>query len=310
MLRTLLITASLALGFAAGLAGGAMPALAQSEFSAAAFVNESIITRYDVEQRAKVLQLTGVPQTDSLNDQALQNLIDDKIKRAAAKDEGVTLDQPTFEGARANVAKALQVAPDQLDAALRKRGISPEALNDFLQGEVLWGMLIRYKFGAFAKVTDADIDAAIGERGLNEKVTYNLGELSIPNGNDPAATMSQARKIAADVRGGADFKAQARQYSRSPTRSRGGVVGWVPEDRLPPEVRSALKDVPVGGVTDPIKVPGGVAVLTVFDKRVQQVTINGETRDQIRSRLIAERLAGRADEYLKQLRAKAYIEKL
>jgi peptidyl-prolyl cis-trans isomerase SurA len=281
---------------------------AQSAFSAAAFVNDAIITQYDVDQRAKLLTVAGAPKDDGLRALALRSLIDEKLKREAGKIEDVSAPQDAIDQAMETFARSLRVAPDKLEARLKSAGVSSGALRDFLETDVIWGGVIRKRYGSRANVTEADVDAEIAESGLTEKVTYNLGELSMPDGANPAANLAKARKIAAELRAGANFQDQARTHSRSPTREKGGVVGWVPADRLPPDIAKALEGLEAGGVTDPIKVRGGVAILTVFDKRVEEVTINGETREGIRRRLISQRLEGYANTYLEELRSVAYIE--
>lgn len=301
MLRTILVMALLTFA--------SPPAEAQSAFSAAAFVNDSIITQYDVEQRAKLLTVAGAPRTDDLREMALQSLIDEKLKRRAGKDAGAAASEESLGQAMEVFARSLRIAPEKLEAQLRGAGVSQGALRDFLETDVIWGSVIRQRFGSRVDLTDADLDAEIAGKGLTQKVTYNLGELSMPDGANPGANLANARKIAADVRGGARFQDMARKHSRSPTRDKGGAVGWVPADRLPPDIATALESLEVGGVTDPIKVRGGLAVLTVFDKRVEEVTIDGETREAIRRRLIGQRLEGFAKDYLEKLRSAAYIEK-
>ena len=301
MLRMLLILAILTFA--------SPPAEAQSAFSAAAFVNDAIITQYDVEQRAKLLTVAGAPKDGNLRALALQSLIDEKLKREAGKTLGIGASEDVLAQAMQNFARTLRVAPDKLEARISNAGVSPGALRDFLEADVIWGSVVRQRYGSRVNVTEADVNAEIDASGLTEKVAYNLGELSMPDGANPAANLAKARKIAADVRAGASFQDQARTHSRSPTRDKGGVIGWVPAERLPPEIAAALAPLEKGGVTDPIKVRGGVAVLTIFDKRVEEVTIDGETREAIRRRLLGQRLEGYARDYLEELRANAYIER-
>ncbi len=300
MLRTVLLLVSIMLA--------APPALAQSAFSAAAFVNDQIITQYDLEQRERILKIAGVPNNSELRAAAMRHLIDEKLKRGAAKRAGVAAPSGALNQAMETFARSLRISADQLQARLKSAGVSPGALRDFLEGDVVWGLLIRQRYGSRANVTDEDVEEEIQRSGLTEKVTYNLAELSMPDGPDPAATRARARKIVADIRAGASFTDMVRQHSRSPSRDKGGSVGWVPADRLPPDIAPALAALEIGGVTDPINVRGGVAILTVLDKRVEEVTLTGETRDAVRRRIEFQRLEGYARDYLEELRGAAYIE--
>ena len=71
----------------------------------------------------------------------------------------------------------------------------------------------------------------------------------------------------AELHAGAPFPVVASQFSESQSALEGGALGWVQPNRLDPEVARVVAEMPVGAVSNPIKVPGGLAVVTLQGKR-------------------------------------------
>jgi peptidyl-prolyl cis-trans isomerase SurA len=69
------------------------------------------------------------------------------------------------------------------------------------------------------------------------------------------------------VRGGASFVAYARQFSEASTAGLGGDLGWVRAEQLNDAVASAVAALQPGQITDPLPVPGGVAIMALIEKR-------------------------------------------
>lgn len=300
MLRSLLLAAALALA--------ASPAAAQDRYAPAAFVNDEIITNYDVEQRQRLLAMTGAPRAADLRRAALDSLVDEALKRSAGQSAGIVITEEQVDAGLDQFARRNNLTPERLASLLNQNRVARSALRDFIRTELIWRGLINRRFGSRGTPTEAEIAAAVASSRFVEKTTYNLGEISLPYGNSKDAVTRQAEDISRRINGGADARALAREHSRAATRAKGGEVGWVPEDRVPPRIASALRLTPTGGATAPIEVPGGVVILTVFDKRVETVTQEGESREEVSERLRNESLGQAAAEYMQELRARAYIE--
>ncbi|MFN3614476.1 MAG: SurA N-terminal domain-containing protein, partial [Rubrimonas sp.] len=104
------------------LSGVATPAGAQSPFEAAAIVNDQIVTRYDVDQRRRLLVLNGAPAADA-GALALNQLIDDALRREAAQRVGVAATDSGVQNAVAEYAAQRNLSPDALNGALQRAGV-------------------------------------------------------------------------------------------------------------------------------------------------------------------------------------------
>ena len=59
----------------------------------------------------------------------------------------------------------------------------------------------------------------------------------------------------------------AAQFSQNQTALQGGELGWVQANQLDPEVARLVAEMPVGAISNPVKVPGGFSIVTLQGKR-------------------------------------------
>ncbi len=297
------LAAALALGAPAG---GAAAQAAPEAFEAAAFVNGRSITNFDVEQRRRLLGLgRGGPAPREI---AVDSMVDQRLKRAAAEAAGVQVSPEEVEAALGRFAAAQGGDPESFERELRRAGVSLAAAREFVETELMWSAMISRNFGPSVSVGDAELDAEIAARDLDREVSYELGEISIP-GADPAAAAAEAREVLAEYRAGGDWAALARRHSRAPTARQGGRVGWLPAERLPPGIAGQVAGLEPGEATEPFEVPGGAVILALFDRRETPREIDAETRERLRAQMIERRLARRGEGRLMELKAEAYVER-
>jgi peptidyl-prolyl cis-trans isomerase SurA len=258
----------------ATMAGAFAPqaAHAQSRFEAAAKVNDKVITRYDVEQRERLLVLNGAPRDAKLSQLALDQLIEDKLKLEAAARAGIT---PPDDAARRVMedyarARGIESVP-ALENRLERAGVDPSALRDALIADSLWGDAVRRRFGSRADPSEAELDQELALASSGQARSWRLSEIVIQNRGGEGTAMARAQEIARRLAGGEDFAAIARRESAAPSAAQGGEIGWVSESALSAPLAAALAETRDGGVTEPVPVSGGVAILKREDYRVEEV---------------------------------------
>ncbi len=264
--------AAMAIALSLGAAG------AQTRFEPAAVVNDSVVTRFDVEQRIRLLG--GRPQDGELREAALDQLIDDRLKMEAARRAGVTPSESAIRDAVENYAAQRNVDVSQLEQGLGRAGVSLSALEDALAPQLAWVEVVRRRFGARAEPTQAEIEQEAALAAAGQARSFRLSEIAVPvAGRSEAAVRAQAERLVADLRRGADFAATARRASASPSAAQGGDIGWVPETALPLAAVDAINAAAVGGVTNPIPVPGGLLILRVHERRTE--TLGADSRQTV-----------------------------
>ncbi|MBC7479089.1 MAG: peptidylprolyl isomerase [Pseudorhodobacter sp.] len=241
------------------------PVLAQqSEFAPAVYVNAQVISQYEVKQR--VLFMTLLRQPGDITKAAMSTLIDDSLRREAAKALDVTVSDDEVKAGMAEFASRAKLPLDEFVKALGKGGVEPETLRDFVEAGLLWRGVIRAKFVEGTKVSDAEIDRAIGAGAASGgELRVLLSEIVIPTGGTVnALALAQRLKLTATTP--QTFSMAAQNYSKSATARAGGVLGWIPVSALPPAVAPRILALKVGEVSDPISIPGAGQLFLLRDK--------------------------------------------
>jgi peptidyl-prolyl cis-trans isomerase SurA len=149
-------------------------------------------------------------------------------------------------------------------------GVSQRTLIDQIRTQLGWGQVLREQLGQQVNISDAEIAAR--QRILAQQVgkpEFRVGEIFVPV-EDPAATADAERfaeTVIAELRRGAAFPVVAAQFSQNQTALQGGELGWVQANQLDPEVARLVAEMPVGAISNPVKVPGGFSIVTLQGKR-------------------------------------------
>lgn len=293
------------------------PAATQTMFRPVAVVNDSAITGYDLAQRAQIMVAMGfnAASADALRAAALDRLIEDRLKLQEAKRAGLTATPEQIAAGIEEVAQNANLSVDEFRALMSAQGVTEQALNDLVAADLVWRDLVRGRFARRIEPGEAEIDAEIALLGQRAAVSYRIAEIGLPStdaGRSEAETRALADRLSESLNNGGDFDKAVRTYSRAPSAARGGEVGWVPANRMPPEIDRALASLEPGQVTRPIVVSGGYSILKLIERRNDAGdTIDPsdpELRERIRKRLIGQQISRLAEGLLQELRRDALIE--
>lgn len=241
-------------------------AWAQSAFSPAITVNDSVISSYELDQRAKLLTLFRTP--GNVNELAREQLIEERLKESLLKSTGRRLSEEALATEVEAFAGRANLTTEQFTTILAQNGVDKSTLEQFVRMGVSWRDYIRARYRSQVVITDADIDRAIAQStGGADGIEVLLSEIIIPAPPPRAAqAMAQAERIS-QLTSFAAFEAQARQVSALPSRVRGGRLNWLPISNYPPAVQSIILDLSPGEVTAPLPITNGVALFQMRDIR-------------------------------------------
>jgi len=240
-----------------------------------AVVNGDVITNVDVENRTRLFALsTGLPMSpeilDRLKPQILRQLIDERLRMQEVQRRKIVVPDKDIAAAMAQIAQRNNMAPDALRAKLAADGVSLATLIDQIRTQLGWTQVLREQLGDQAQVTNAQV--AEQQRLLDQltgKPEFQVGEIFIPV--DDPANQANAERFAeiviGELRKGAPFGLVAAQFSQTQSALQGGEVGWVQPNQLDPAVASLVAQMPVGAISNPVRVPGGYSIVTVQGKR-------------------------------------------
>lgn len=267
------------LAIAAGLLfGAAAPAAAQNPFEPIVYINDSAVTRYELQQRMRFMQVLGAPGADAAS--AEEALISDRLKNFAAQQLGIEVTDEGLQAGLEEFASRAGLSAAEFTVALERAGVERQAYRDFVQAGVAWRGVVRQRLVPQVQVSEAEIDQELKRQVETPIVTrVLLSELIIPapQGRE-AAAMERARTIAGGQPSEAQFAAAARQYSAAGSAAAGGRLNWVDLENLPPALRPVILALQPGQTSQPLTVPGAVVL---FHLRDTQGTLRPGAREQV-----------------------------
>jgi peptidyl-prolyl cis-trans isomerase SurA len=277
--RLLLVLAAamtLAIAAAAERPRVALPARNPDDAAAiVAVVNGDVISRADVDNRRRLFALsTGLPVTqdvlDRLTPQVTRQLIDERLRLQEVERRKIVVSDQEIANAIGQVERANNMPPGALRAKLVSDGVEMRTLIDQIRVQLGWGKVLREQLGESAGITPADVDSeARMLKAETGKPEYRVGEIFISV--DEPAHEEEARRFADTViqqlHNGAAFAVVAAQFSQSQTALQGGDLGWVQPNQVDPEVAHVMEEMPVGAVSNPVRVAGGFSIITLRAKR-------------------------------------------
>jgi peptidyl-prolyl cis-trans isomerase SurA len=303
------------LAFAVAVTAAGSPAPAQTPFEPAAVVNDEAITRFELDQRLRAQSaLTGAEINTSVAGAVLNVMIADRLRLQAARKSGIRIAEAEIDEAMNTFATRRGVTLDALRARLRTVGASPETIRDVVETELAWRELIRRRYGARTKASEADVerelalldaDGVINDSSSSER-RYEIGFLVIAiSGDATAEEVIDATKQLSDVRN--DIKTCEALAARAEDFGPGsGVRSNVLLKDVPPPLDQQIPNLVPGQFTDPVRLVNVVSMAMLCS--TQDAGGEDQRVEEIRRELVQSNFQRYADAYLQELRRDAIIE--
>lgn len=293
-------------------------------------VNDDVITlsrlKRETKERIEALKQNGMTEQQALAEAAKKQpeLIAILINEQLLLQKGKELDLASEIEAAVN-SRMLEIAREQgittiekLDAALRENKLDPVAIRQTMRAEMMKQAVFqqevdrRLYFGFSTEEVKKYFEAH--KDMFRKPETITLSELYLSTMNkDDAAVKARASELVTQLRAGADFAALAASNSE---REKNGVrtapqdkgrVGTFDVPSLREDIATVVKDIKVGGVTDPLKAGDGYQILRV-DERTPAGAAATFNDNKVREAMMIERQPKEREAYLAKLRNEAFIK--
>lgn len=240
-----------------------------------AIINGQLLTQRDVNNREQLFQLTaGIRLTPDvmqrMRPQLIKQLITERLHTQEMLRRNINISPEQIAEAIADIEKRNGMPPNALRNQLSSDGVSMSTLIDQIRLQLGWGQVIQQELGSQNRITAQDVEqrqkALKKEEGQPE---YLLNEIFVPveNARHPEQELEFTKTIIQQLRNGAPFPIVAAQFSQAQSALQGGSLGWVQTDSIDPEVASLANKMPIGAISNPIKVAGGYIIAMLGGKR-------------------------------------------
>jgi peptidyl-prolyl cis-trans isomerase SurA len=205
-----------------------------------------------------------------LKPQIRRQLIDERLRVQEAQRRRIVIQDAQIAAAIRDIESRNNMPPGALRAKLASDGVSNRTLIDQIRAQLAWSQMLRELVGDRLNVTDAEV--AEQQKLAAQRVgqmEYRLGEIFIPVDDPQNSAEAQrfAETVISELRAGAPFAMVAAQFSQTQTALEGGETGWVQPNQLDQEVARLAAQMPIGAISNPVRVPGGFSIVTLQGKR-------------------------------------------
>jgi parvulin-like peptidyl-prolyl isomerase len=211
------------------------------------------------------------------------NLEDDERFQAALKQEGLTL-----ADLRRNLEKSMLVSQVQRVEVVDKISVTEDEAKAYYDGR-------KQEFTTPSQLTLREI--------LIEVPTTDRG-VNVAEDDEKRA---QAEDLRARLQAGEPFARLAAEFSVSPSKANGGLIGPLNHDELAPALQKIIDAAKVGDVLDILRVPRGYQIVKVESRTETRVRTFEDARADIGNRVAEEKRQRELQRYLDRLREQATI---
>ena len=258
--------------------GANAPHTAQSNPDAmriAAVVNGDVITNADIDARTRLFVMsTGMPGSPDvlqrLRPQIRRQLVDERLRMQEAQRRKIVIPDQAIAAAVRDIEQRNNLPAGALRAKLNADGVTFRTLVDQIRAQLAWTEVLRAMLAEKGGVTPNDVkDRQTLLAQMVGQTQYRLGEIFIPI-DDPANAADAehfADTVIHELHSGAPFPLVAAQFSQTQNALEGGDLGWMQPNQLDPAIAGLVGQMPLGAISNPVRVPGGIEIVQLRGKR-------------------------------------------
>ena len=269
-------------------------------------VNGDPITALDIEQRAKLNQLST--HKAPARQDVIDELIIEKLKIREGKKWGLEASDAEVDSAFATMAGRMRMNSDQLTHELAKSGVNAATLKHRIRADLIWPQLVRGRYQASLQIGEKDIVTASEPKGDETGYDYYLRPILflVPAGS-PEGFVDGRRREAEGLRARFQGCDEGLGFVRAlkDVAVREQVIRSSAD--IPPELRKLLDGIEVGKLTPPEVTKLGIEMFAVCAKKESTVD-NTPGKRKARESIISERYEQRSKQYLNEVRRGAMLE--
>lgn len=289
----------------------------------AAKVNGSVITMqtllWELDRAEKRLAKKGktltADEVNTLKTQILENLIDFELLYQESEKKGVTVEDKEIKD-QVDKLRSAYPSEEAFLKELKDQNFSVDTLRSLTRKGLIVKKFIDTYIGKEINVSDEEVKNYY-EKNPNLFVSPDQVRAShILITLDPKATEAEKAKVRKELEvireraeKGEDFGALAKVFSKGPSATRGGDLGYFPQGRMEPSFEKAAFSLKKGEMSGIVKSSYGYHLIKVTDKRPKAVIPLEIIKPRIKQYLKAVKVQEKIGADVKELKDKAVIER-
>ena len=289
-------------------------------------VNESVITLSQIKREmneaieslvkeGKKSPEQAKTEVESKQGELIAQIINEELLLQKGKEMGVESDVEAQINARfLDIMKQQNIKTlDALYKAMGESGVDPQNIREMWRKQIVRDMVLQTEVDRklYSGFTPKEVKAyyEANKAKFTKPETISISEIFLSfAGRSEPEVREKAKQLVTQLRGGADFGKLAVENSDRPNvKETSGKVGVLSIKDLDKTFAEPLKNVKVGGISEPIELPEGIEILRV-DERTNASSESFFDEKKVRETLTYEKLPEERKKYMSTLRGDAYIK--
>ncbi|MGD0627164.1 MAG: peptidylprolyl isomerase [Thermodesulfobacteriota bacterium] len=289
-----------------------------------ALVNTEVVTLSELEEEGRhffdqVQRSTSPSEREEKLREArkavLDQLIENKLLDQEIRSKKIEVPEREVDAAIQDIMNQNHLTENELKKALAKDGLTYSHYRQRLRESLGKMHLVNREIKSKIVIKEEDLRKTYSQnlKGYTDPLEVKVQQIFLPipqwaTEEQITTIRKEAQSILGKARQGEDFAQLAVNYSKGPEASEGGVLGFFKPKELRPELEEAAFKLKPGELSDLIKSPEGFHILRVMERKGGEPKPFAEVQDKIRDEMVQAEGERQFREWMKALRAKAYIE--
>lgn len=290
-----------------------------------AFVNEDVITLYELNNRIEELtgktidELKAANEKEFLNtrDKVLDLMIDEKLAEAKIKELKLEVSDADVDDYIEYVKERNKFTQEQLLAQLKREGVTYDKFREKIKDDLERRSLIDREIREKLIITEEDISKYYQSHKKDYEKPGKAHIASIflvPDSPESQAQLDELEKkgkeILARLKNGEDFGALAREFSNGPGAEEGGDLGSITLTDVDPKILKVINSLKEGEVSPLINMGNRLQIIKLIKKNETELVPFDKVKDSIYDTIYNKEMDKRYEAYMAQLRKNAYTKKI
>ncbi len=299
-----------------------------------AIVNNDTITLSEINELAKPYfdqvraqappdqQAEGMAQARRM---VLERLIDKRLVAQQAAKRNLRVSDGELDSTLQQLLLSKNVTPDEFQQELQAIGLSEKQYREELRDQILSSKVINAELRSKLLIPEEKILERYHSQGATSQGRYNLLQIGVAWGtqdkNGKTLTKQQAKEKIEQIRkqalSGADFAELAKNTSDLPSAADGGALGNFRLQDMAGIIRSAVENLEMEGISPVVEQEPNFLIFkrvaspaATPEEQAEQANVapTAAEKERIRQQLVQEEMDKRLQQWLQELRSKAYIK--
>ena len=277
-------------------------------------INNETVTTIDVFNEIKYLTLLNEEfkkfKKNEIFEIAKDSVIREKIKEIELKKffKKIELDKKFIEKFAIDYFSKFNInSYKDLEKLLTVNKLKIEDIEEKITIQLMWNEIITKKYSQNIKIDKKSIREEISKKRIQDEFLISEIVFNVNNKNE----LNKKFKNIKDEIEQNSFSKAAIVHSISSSSINGGEIGWIKESSLSNKIKNEIKNIQVGEITKPIKIPGGFIILKIENMRKIQLELDdNEEAEKIVKRKTNEQLNQFSNIYFNKIKKNVRIDEL